>query len=121
MHSYVLLMAVLLLSLALPWVRETRSLLECLAAPSQLTPLFQCLVFGCGVQWVSRVKYKHRVGVTVMLLHGALPASGHVWLRNLRDQRRCVSDWKPLMDFSPVNLSDSLLNPRKLKPSTRCQ
>lgn len=95
MHGYMFLMAVLLLSLALPWVRETWSLLECLAAPSQegwdpLTPLFQCLVSVCGVQWVSRGKYKHRVDGAVMLFHGALPASGHVCLRNLRHQKRSV-------------------------------
>lgn len=75
----------------------------------------------CGVQWVSKGKYKHRVGVTVMLAHGPLPALGLVWLRNLRDQRRCVPGWKALIDFSLVNLFDSILSPYKLKPSTRCQ
>lgn len=55
---------------------------------------------------MSRGKHKHRISVLVMLLHGDLPASRHVWLRSLRAEKRCVHSWKTLIDFSPVNFSD---------------
>lgn len=44
----------------------------------------------------------------VMHPHDDLPASGHLWLRNLRDEKRCVHSWEPLTDFSPVNMSDGI-------------
>lgn len=55
-----------------------------------------------------RGKHKHRMDVLVMLPHGDLPASGHLCLRSLRDEEGCGHSWEPLIDVSPVNLSDGI-------------